>query len=67
MTLHEELPRDARGYRDYGYLAAVDPPYAVSMRCDACKTKWLGCLDVFQCPECGLGELPNTSLERLLP
>jgi hypothetical protein len=58
-----DLESDASGYRDYGYLAAVDPPYARGMQCDACKVKWIGCWDNFQCPECGEGELPKPSGE----
>lgn len=53
--------RDADGWKDYGYLAAVDPPYAINMRCAKCKTRWMGCWDAFQCPECGEGELPELS------
>lgn len=48
------------GYKDYGNLSAVDPPYQGSMTCEKCKTRWLGCWDNFQCPECGEGELPRT-------
>jgi hypothetical protein len=51
------------GYKDYGYLAAVDPPYVRRMQCDKCHTKWRGCWDNFQCPECGEGELPTTPEE----
>lgn len=47
------------GYKNYGNLSAVDPPYQRRMHCDACKTKWIGCWDNFQCPECGEGELPR--------
>lgn len=47
------------GWKNYGDLSAVDPPYRVDMQCDACKTRWLGCWDNFQCPECGEGELPG--------
>ena len=47
------------GYRDYGDLSAVDPPYQRGMECDRCKTRWKGCWDSFQCPECGKGELPS--------
>ena len=55
------------GMKDYGDLSAVGPPYTVSMRCDTCRTKWLGCWDNFQCPECGEGELPKaTDVEMAL-
>jgi hypothetical protein len=47
------------GFKDYGDLSAVDPPYRRRMRCEKCKTKWMGCWDNFQCPECGEGELPQ--------
>ena len=47
------------GWKDYGDLSAVEPPYRVSMQCDACRTRWYGCWDNFQCPECGEGELPR--------
>jgi len=47
------------GWKDYGDLSAVEPPYRVSMACERCKTKWYGCWDNFQCPECGEGELPH--------
>lgn len=47
------------GYKDYGNLSAVDPPYQRSMSCEACKTRWVGCWDNFQCPECFEGELPT--------
>jgi hypothetical protein len=50
-------PRD--GFRDYGDLSAVEPQYRVAMRCETCKTKWLGCWDNFTCPECDQGELPR--------
>jgi exosome complex RNA-binding protein Csl4 len=49
------------GTKDYGDLSAVGPPYTVSMRCESCRTKWLGCWDNFQCPECGEGELPKAT------
>jgi len=50
------------GYKEYGDLSAVDPPYARRMQCDTCRTKWLGCWDNFTCPECGEGELPQASI-----
>ena len=40
------------GTKDYGYLAAVDPPYAVQLSCDDCNTTWAGCADESFCPEC---------------
>jgi hypothetical protein len=49
------------GFKHYGDLSAVDPPYRRSMECDACRTRWMGCWDNFQCPECGKGELPNAT------
>jgi len=49
------------GWKDYGDLSAVEPWHRVAMRCHACKTKWLGCWDNFQCPECGRGELPGAA------
>lgn len=49
----------ADGWKDYGYLAAVESPYAISMRCAKCRTRWTGCWDAFECPECGEGELPQ--------
>lgn len=39
-------------YKNYGYLAAVDPPYAVQLSCDTCQTTWVGCMDACHCPEC---------------
>ena len=50
------------GFKDYGDLSAVEPPYRIHMRCEACRTKWYGCWDNFQCPECGEGELPRAQL-----
>lgn len=47
------------GWKDYGDLSAVEPPYRRRMYCDACSVTWLGCWDNFQCPECGKGELPE--------
>ena len=46
------------GWKDYGDISAVDPPYAVLMECKPCRVRWLGCWDIFQCPECHEGELP---------
>lgn len=53
---------DTDGYKNYGYLAAVDPQYSVAMLCKNCKTKWSGCWDAFECPECNQGELPSYTL-----
>lgn len=44
------------GYKDYGDLSAVEPPYRRSMQCEHCKTCWYGCWDNFQCPECGAAD-----------
>ena len=54
------------GWKDYGDLSAVEPPYQVAMTCERCRTKWLGCWDNFQCPECGDGELPGAALEAAM-
>lgn len=48
----------ADGWKDYGDLSAVATVHRVAMSCDRCKTRWYGCWDNFQCPECGEGELP---------
>lgn len=50
---------DLDGFKNYGYLAAVEPQYALAMSCKKCKTRWTGCWDAFQCPECYEGELPK--------
>ena len=47
------------GWKDYGDLSAVEPWHRVSMQCEPCNTRWYGCWDNFQCPECGGGELPK--------
>jgi hypothetical protein len=47
-------------YKDYGDLSAVDQPYRRRMSCEKCRTKWYGCWDSFQCPECGDGDLPRS-------
>lgn len=56
---------DTDGYKNYGYLAAVDPQYSIFMKCENCKTKWTGCWDEFQCPECEDGELPSFDLNNI--
>lgn len=47
-----------RPWIDHGDISAVDPPYAVGMDCGPCHATWRGCWDVFECPNCGDGELP---------
>ena len=49
---------DVDGYEDFGDLSSVDPQYRRLMSCDKCMVRWYGCLDAFQCPKCGEGELP---------
>lgn len=44
--------------RYLGYLAACPIERAVMLTCAACNVRWLGCADVFECPECGEGEPP---------
>lgn len=47
---------------DYKYLgdySATPPQYSRYMYCDPCKVSWTGCWDNFQCPQCGMGELPT--------
>jgi hypothetical protein len=61
-----KLFRATDTYKDYGNRSSVDPPYSVAMRCDVCKTKWIGCWDNYECPECGEGELPSSELTHVL-
>ncbi len=49
-------------YENLGDLSAVDPPYQRAMRCDACRVRWQGCADAFECPRCGAGELPTAEI-----
>ncbi len=42
-----------------GNFSVVDPVYSVSMSCDKCRVRWIGCWDNFQYPKCGEGELPS--------
>jgi hypothetical protein len=62
MPVSKDKYRLRDGWKDYGNLSAVDPPYQRAMQCDDCKTKWMGCWDNFTCPECGEGELPKSSV-----
>ncbi len=45
-------------YRYLGDLSACPRPLAVMMTCAACSVRWLGCADVYECPECGEGAPP---------
>lgn len=46
-------------YEYAGNFSAVDPAYSVGMSCHHCRVSWTGCWDNFQCPRCGVGELPS--------
>lgn len=54
---------------DYlGDFSSAPPEHSRSMSCHDCKVSWTGCLDNFQCPKCGNGEIPSydiTELEEL--
>lgn len=52
--------RDGTEY--LGNFSAVDPAYSVGMTCHDCNVSWTGCWDNFECPRCGKGELPSTTL-----
>lgn len=53
---------DHRGYEYLGDLSATPPWFSVGMSCDKCKVSWTGCWDNFQCPKCGEGDLPNSTV-----
>lgn len=52
--------------RFLGDLSAVDPVYARLMVCQPCNVSWRGCWDAFECPECGQGELPSSSVDAAI-
>jgi len=50
-------------YKYLGDFSATPPWHSRSMSCDTCKVSWTGCWDNFQCPHCGMGELPNYEIK----
>lgn len=47
---------------DYEYLgdySSTPPWHSRAMSCDECRVSWTGCWDNFQCPKCGMGDLPG--------
>ncbi len=48
-----ELVRCRWHYTHLGNLSAVEPWAQVTLYCDVCQVKWLGCMDAAACPKCG--------------
>jgi hypothetical protein len=46
-------------YEYLGDFSAAPPWLSRSMSCDDCRVSWTGCWDNFQCPKCGMGDLPG--------
>jgi hypothetical protein len=60
----DELPMQQKEaeestYEYLGDLSATPPWHSRSMACHNCRVSWTGCWDNFQCPKCGMGELPG--------
>ncbi len=51
--------KPAMEYRYLGDLSSTPPWHSRAMSCDTCRVSWTGCWDNFQCPQCGMGELPG--------
>lgn len=60
----EKLLEEEASYEYLGDFSATPPWHSRSMNCNACKVRWTGCWDNFQCPKCGKGELPTNGLEE---
>jgi hypothetical protein len=46
-------------YEYLGDFSATPPWHSRAMSCDDCRVSWTGCWDNFQCPKCGMGDLPG--------
>jgi hypothetical protein len=46
-------------YEYLGDFSATPPWHSRSMACDDCRVSWTGCWDNYQCPKCGMGDLPS--------
>jgi hypothetical protein len=60
-SIHEKI-RIMNAELEYNYLgdfSATPPWHSRSMSCDNCRVSWTGCWDNFQCPNCGMGDLPG--------
>lgn len=49
-------------YEYLGDVSATPPWFSRYMTCDKCHVSWTGCWDNFQCPRCGEGELPTSTI-----
>ncbi len=46
-------------YEYLGDFSSTPPWHSRAMSCDDCRVSWTGCWDNFQCPKCGMGDLPG--------
>jgi hypothetical protein len=46
------VPKEKEEYENLGFLSAAPPERSISLWCDKCRVKWVGCQDAAECPKC---------------